>query len=147
MAWVEPLQWRDEERPKPAAATFDDQLGELWAAGATLSQIEQATGVSRGVAIGRIHRARKGGDPRFQPSPPKPATRKLRPVGEEVGNRRRVPLPIPPKPRLLIDLGPRDCKWPLSERDGRHLFCGQPQALGRPYCERHCGAVVTASAV
>jgi hypothetical protein len=38
MVWVKPLQWRDEERPKPAAVTFDDQLAELWAAGATLSE-------------------------------------------------------------------------------------------------------------
>jgi hypothetical protein len=39
VVWVKPLQWRDEERPKPAAVTFDDQLAELWAAGATLSDI------------------------------------------------------------------------------------------------------------
>jgi hypothetical protein len=38
----------------------DDQLAELWSAGATLTQIEQATGLSRGVAIGRIHRAGAG---------------------------------------------------------------------------------------
>jgi hypothetical protein len=41
-----------------------DELAKLWASGATLSEIEQATGVTRGVAIGRIHRARKpGGSP------------------------------------------------------------------------------------
>jgi hypothetical protein len=58
-----------------------DDLAQLWAGGATLAQIGRATGVSRGVAIGRIHRARKAGDPRFQPRPPRPA-RKLKPVGE-----------------------------------------------------------------
>ena len=47
VAWVKPLQWRDEERPKPAAVTFDDQLAELWAAGATLSDIGLKLGGSR----------------------------------------------------------------------------------------------------
>jgi hypothetical protein len=37
VVWVKPLQWRDEEHPKPAALTFDDQLAELWAAFATAS--------------------------------------------------------------------------------------------------------------
>ena len=43
MVWVKPLQWRDEERPNPAAVTFDE-LAELWAAGATLSEIWPAAG-------------------------------------------------------------------------------------------------------
>ena len=47
MVWVKPLQWRDEERPKPAAVTFDDQLAELRAAGATLSDIGLKLGGSR----------------------------------------------------------------------------------------------------
>ena len=55
-----------------------DDLAQLWAGGATLAQIERATGLTKGVAIGRIHRARKAGDPRFRPrparlkAPPKP---------------------------------------------------------------------------
>jgi hypothetical protein len=119
-------------------------LAKLWAAGATLAQIERATGLTRGVAIGRIHRARKAGDPRFQPRPKPPVkARRLKPVDEVVGNRRPLPPPPePPRPRLLVDLGPRDCRWPVGQvPDRRHLMCGQP-AVGRgPYCERHCGAV------
>jgi hypothetical protein len=70
-----------------------DDLAKLWAAGQTLSQIERSTGISRGVAIGHIYRARKAGDPRFQPGPlaprepkPKPPvkSRVLKPVGEAV---------------------------------------------------------------
>jgi hypothetical protein len=49
-----------------------DDLAKLWAAGQTLSEIEQATGLTRGVAAGHIYRARKAGDPRFQPRPPRP---------------------------------------------------------------------------
>jgi hypothetical protein len=48
----------------PAVVSLD-KLAKLWAAGAMLTQIERSTGVSRGVAIGRIHRACKAGDPRF----------------------------------------------------------------------------------
>src|SRR3984957_14397 len=83
-----------------AVMSLDDQLAQLWAAGATLSQIERSAGVSRGVAIGRIHRARKAGDVRFQPRSPNPKApvkaRRLKPFGETIGN--RVPPPPPPKP-------------------------------------------------
>ena len=44
-----------------------DHLAKLWADGATLTQIEQSTGLTRGAAIGHILRARKAGDPRFPP--------------------------------------------------------------------------------
>jgi DNA-binding CsgD family transcriptional regulator len=47
--------------------SLNDQLAKLWAAGQTLSEIERSTGISRGVAIGHIYRARKAGDPHFQP--------------------------------------------------------------------------------
>jgi hypothetical protein len=57
MVWVKPLKWRDE-RPKPAAVTFDDQLAELWAAGAILSDIALKLGGSRSVVAGKIARAR-----------------------------------------------------------------------------------------
>ena len=72
MAWVKPLQWRDEERPKPAAVTFDDQLAELWAAGATLSDIGLKLGGSRSLVAGRIARARARGDLRFALRPKTP---------------------------------------------------------------------------
>ncbi len=65
VAWVKPLRWRDEERPKPAAVTFDDQLAELWAAGATMSDIGLKLGGSRSLVAGRIARARARGDLRF----------------------------------------------------------------------------------
>ena len=46
---------------------LDDQLAGLWGAGATLAQIEQATGLTRGVTIGRaygrVDRALEGAGP------------------------------------------------------------------------------------
>ncbi len=30
------------------------------------------------------------------------------------------------------------CKWPVAERDGRHLFCAEPAATEKcPYCLAH----------
>jgi GcrA cell cycle regulator len=44
----------------------------------------------------------------------------------------------PSKLKTLLDLGSRDCRWPIGEprQPGFH-FCGVPQLPGRPYCERH----------
>ena len=116
--------------------------------GATLSQIEQATGVSRGVAIGRIHRLRKAGDARFQPRPPKPKVRRVvKPRNEVVGNSRPLPPASEPSgPRLLVDLAAGRCKFPVSDpppgRGVEMLFCAEPVAQpGANYCGRHAEIV------
>ena len=123
-----------------------DLLAKLWADGKTFAEIERATGLTKGVAIGHIFHTRKAGDPRFPPRPVKPKpvkARVLKRISETVGNSRALPPPPePPRPRLLIDLDWRDCRWPVDrDTDGRHTFCGQPQVPNRPYCARHCGAV------
>ena len=83
-----------------------DLLAKLWADGATLTEIERATGVSRGAVAGHIARARKTGDPRFPPRPVKPEP-KLRRVDEVLRNR----MPPPGRRRLrrvVFDrVGPR----------------------------------------
>ena len=130
--------------------SLDDQLAELWAAGATLTEIGLQMGVSRSVVAGRLARARarRTDDPRLAPRPrppkvmPAPRVRSVKPGHEVIGN---APPPVPPRPRLLVDLGPRDCRWAVGEAaDGRHLMCGRPQVAGRPYCATH--AVRTAGA-
>jgi hypothetical protein len=149
-----------------------DELAERWTSGASATEIARATGLTRGMVLGQVHRRRKAGDSRFSPRPrspgqtraerlefdrvrkarkraglPPPAAkpqlkaRVVKPAGEEVGDRRRVPAPVekPRAPRLLIDLGPLDCRWPVGEApDGRHLFCGQARAPRRPYCPQCC---------
>jgi GcrA cell cycle regulator len=44
----------------------------------------------------------------------------------------------PSKPKSLLELESRDCRWPIGEprQPGFH-FCGLPQLPGNPYCERH----------
>jgi hypothetical protein len=70
-----------------------DALAKLWATGKTLTEIERATGISGGAVAGHIARARKAGDPRSQPTPPKPTPklRRVKPVDEVVGNRMPPP--------------------------------------------------------
>jgi excisionase family DNA binding protein len=51
--------------------SLDDQLAEMWAAGATFTDMGLKLGESRNVIAGRIARARAG-DPRFAPRPLSP---------------------------------------------------------------------------
>lgn len=41
-------------------------------------------------------------------------------------------------PKTIDTLEADDCRWPIGDprRDGFH-FCGEPKALGRPYCAHH----------
>jgi hypothetical protein len=151
MVWVKPLQWRDEERPKPAAVTFDDQLAELWAAGATLSEIGLKLGGSRSLVAGRIARARARRDLRFAL---RPATPKKERGPKLLIVKPAVAKPVGPaafaerKGKPLVTLKPGQCRYPLNdpERGGKFLFCGEPIAKsGANYCSRHTEIAVRVS--
>jgi hypothetical protein len=76
--------------------SLDDQLAELWAAGATFTDMGLKLGESSHAIAGRIDRAHKSGDPRFAPRPkPVPAVA-VAPliVASE---------PMKRAPRLLVD--------------------------------------------
>ena len=146
VVWVRPLQWRDEDRPKPEAVTFDDQLAELWAAGATLSDIGLKLGGSRSLVAGRIARARARGDLRFALRPKTPKRERalkpliVKPVGPAVFVER--------KGKPLVALKPGQCHYPLNdpERGGEFLFCAEPIAKsGANYCSRHTEIAVRAA--
>ncbi len=64
----------------------DEQLVELWAAGATLAEICIALGATRGSIAGKISRARKAGDPRFVKRPRRNAGRRDRVSAEPQGS-------------------------------------------------------------
>jgi hypothetical protein len=144
--------------------TFDEQLVELWAAGATLSEICAELGSTRGSIAGKISRAHRAGDPRFVKRPSRNAGRRDHVSDEPQGSPLAAKSPLeavrgprvdegrpegaltaatePARPRLLVDLDPADCRWPVGEApDGRHLFCGRPQAPGRLYCAQCCARV------
>ena len=125
--------------------TISDQLAELWAAGASFTDMGLKLGESRGVIAGRIDRLRKAGDLRFKPReplpgepPPKPQRRVVKPADEHVGNARPLSLPPePPRPRTIEHLEPNECRWPVGRAStGRHLLCGR-KTNRYPYCDRH----------
>jgi hypothetical protein len=114
-----------------------DELTQLWTAGATFADMGLKLSESCGVIAGRIDRARRAGDPRFQPRPPKPnaapKVRQVKPVGEAVGNARPSP-PPPSRPRTVEYLEIDECRWPVGQTAaGRTTFCGR-KALQYPYC-------------
>ena len=129
---------------------LDDQLAELWAAGASFTDMGLKLGESRNVIAGRIDRARRAGDPRFRPRkskprelPPKQQRRVVKPIDEIVGNSRPLPRAAEPSgPRLLVDLAVGRCKFPVSDpppgRSVEMLFCAEPVVQpGANYCSRH----------
>ena len=121
-----------------------DSIAALWAqSDKSLSEIGEAVGVSRGKIAGAIHRAREAGDKRFGPRPVAPKAPIVAPAIAIVA----PPEPARHAPQLLIDLGSRDCRWPVGvAADGRHTFCAQPQVSG-PYCGDHSEKVRSPSPV
>ena len=104
------LPGRGSPKSDQGVMSLDDQLAELWAAGATFPDMGLKLGESRNVIAGRIDRLRKAGDPRFKPresKPREPQRRVVKPPDEHVGDTQPLPLPpASPKPRLLVDLAP-----------------------------------------
>ena len=94
---------------------LDDQLGaiaQLWSAGLPLSEIARELGeATRSAIAGKIQRARRKGDTRFQPRSPKPKlqVRRAKLLSDLVGAVRRAPL----KPTIV-----RRGLRPSSKRPG-----------------------------
>jgi hypothetical protein len=125
-----------------------DDIAALWTQNKSLSEIGAELGISRGVVIGKIDRARKAGDDRFSRQP---KVRQIKEPGLSVGNRHPAPIAAPPSPPLpLVRLRPGLCKWPTNAPPPGHanemLFCGEPVArLGANYCGRHAEMAVRVS--
>jgi len=69
------------------------------------------------------------------------APRKKRPVIECTEADRA--LAASPRNVLLMDMEPRDCRWPVNDPEpkGEHLFCGHPKRFGS-YCAAHAAMSV-----
>jgi len=39
--------------------------------------------------------------------------------------------------KKLIELLSTDCRWPIDEFEGEHLFCSRPRCDGSSYCKAH----------
>jgi GcrA cell cycle regulator len=136
---------------RPWSPELTERLAALWADGLSASQIAAELGnVTRNAVIGKVDRLGLPGRPKpasFANARPrrrkpsnlmskndikmleKPAAFKARP--------RAVP-PTEPKPRnkTLMQLRPRECKWPYGT--GPYVFCANRAEPGRrPYCAYH----------
>jgi hypothetical protein len=141
--------------------TDRERLLDLWASGATASEIAGELGVTRNAVIGVVTRARAKGDVRAVsrapsgPRKPKAATVAVMPKPKAKSFDRvlitpkplvinvtappPVELPPAPEPVPLVDCRPGCCRWPVSRDERGHLFCDQPVELGqRPqWCAAH----------
>jgi hypothetical protein len=109
----------------------------MWAEGATMGEIAQATGETRSAIAGAIDRARKAGDVRFvsRPTPIKPSPVKPKPAP--------IVASVSVRPVPFVELRPGQCRWPVNspERGGVFLCCSAPVEKSRAnYCARH-GAI------
>ena len=97
------------------------RLEELWASGATATEIGREMGCTKNAVLGQVHRV--GLPKRFSPI------------------RKELPkLPkLPPARITMHNIAHDGCRWPFGHvgEEGFHL-CGEPSAFGKPYCHDHC---------
>jgi GcrA cell cycle regulator len=148
------------------------RLKDLYKEGLSCNQIGYRIGTTRNAVIGKLHRiglskGRHPATPRIlkpkkEPSIAQPkAPFRIRPVETEIGHpnspydrarirqeTKAIPIEAPPEPRgdkpTLIQLKPRDCRWPYGDpRDLESFhFCGQPRAGEGWYCAGHAKQAV-----
>ncbi len=148
--------WTDE---RIALAT------KLWRDGLTAQAIANRLGggLSRNAVVGKLTRIGVAGDRKGKQNyiAPRPKTRRgaeVRSVQNRINAGSFAPKP-PPKPRPstpvlvsaenrpLMALGPRHCRWPITDppagRMDETLFCAAPKSAEHPaYCAFHARASV-----
>jgi hypothetical protein len=120
------------------------QLVTLVAGGYTTGHIAKGWGVPRGVVIGKANRMglrRPEGVEAIglNPGPPdrtlsRRAAAERR--AERMASRASAPL-VPLGTFTLIDLEPRQCRWPLAGEGLGTLFCGDEREEYSSYCLEH----------
>ena len=123
-------------------------LKRLWAEGESCSRVAAIMGgLTRSAVIGKVHRLnlpkRKTKTvARVRETRPSSAYRKPRMFFTPRPKPEPKPAPVPTVEPVsldvkLMDLGPRQCKWPHG--DGPFVFCGHSRPFGEPYCPYHAG--------
>jgi GcrA cell cycle regulator len=110
----------------------------LYYEGKTYIAIAEHFGCTRNAIAGICNRFKfeRGPMPiKVVPPPKKPS-----PAIEVVVAPPPPPPPSPPSPKnklkSLVDLEPRDCRWPIG--DNEFMFCAEESIEGKPYCLKHC---------
>ncbi len=116
-----------------------ERARQLYSNGATFSAIAAELSRTRNAIAGLCHRykfARAPGPPKVV-APKKTVaavTKKIKEIAKVIAP------PTPPTPRnspkSLIELEPRDCRWPIGDSDFQ--FCARETVEGKPYCLKHC---------
>jgi GcrA cell cycle regulator len=100
-----------------------EQLTQSFQAGLSARQIASQIGVTRNAVIGKISRLR--------------LTRTHEPPRSRPLIATREPEPVALGRRALLDLGPRQCRWPIGDpTDDDFCFCGE-RVAGGSYCAQH----------
>ena len=88
----------------------------LWGEDLSTAEIGRRLGITKNAVIGKAHRL--GLPYRRPPAPPKEK---------------------PANVLTMETLKPGMCSWPIGEPgDEGFRFCGEPVAVGKPYCAAHC---------
>ncbi|ACL60625.1 GcrA family cell cycle regulator [Methylobacterium nodulans] len=135
----------------PSAAI--DMLRELWSAGKSGSAIAEAINAAHGLSLsrsavmGKIRRlglvGQQGVQPEAdtpaEPAAPEPAAAPAEPPQPYVFRPEGKPAERPADGYLLHQLGPGDCRYPItgSVAPSQHRFCGEPVKDGSCYCLAH----------
>ncbi len=130
------MNWTDEKETELRIHWDDKSL--------STKQIGKIMDTTKNSIIGKANRL--GLDPRPNVLPPgyrRPLTAKIRPVQavkpqQRTRDRYEINKTSYGRLKSLLDLGPNECKWPISRnQNNQHMFCGGVREDGAPYCEPH----------
>lgn len=123
------IQWTDEDIEKAR---------QLYYSGATFSEIAGELSRTRNAIAGLCNRYQF----KRAPKPPKVIVKKkilsaIVKKAREIVEVIAPPIPtVRNSPKSLIELEPRDCRWPIGDSDFQ--FCAEEIVEGKPYCLKHC---------
>ena len=114
-------------------------LTKLWTEGKTAAEIaKELGGVTRNAVIGKAHRLKLSN----RVSPIQQNKKTVQKKKKSVPQIKSAPKPSKEKAVKknldLIDLGPRQCRWPSGDPQDKDFgFCGEMTVAGLPYCLEH----------
>lgn len=125
---------------KPWKTKDIERVRKLYYDGATFSAIAGKVARTRNSIAGLCNRLQFERGPKpvkpVVPKVAKEATQMIAKVKEIVEVFSPPPPPHRNVPKSLIELEPRDCRWPIGDSDFQ--FCAAEIVEGKPYCLKHC---------
>jgi hypothetical protein len=134
-------------KPKPhtpqglKASDFKDKIRDDINAGRTYGEIADEIGISRSSVAGMVGRLKVLGEITYT-NPAKSMGKRLAPAKRVTALRRPPKVvvdvsSITPLEVDLLDLGHRQCRYPVRSHGSRHWFCGLPTDEMASYCSAH----------